>query len=958
MRHVLLFLCVLATMLVSAPTAAQQFQYDNAGRLTAALYKSGASIRYEYDAASNITRVQYISAPAAVPPDGVIDTPVDDVTIDAGQSVNFTGTGSDPDGATPLTFLWDFDGAAPDSNDEDPGDVTFASAGTYTVEFTATDATNLADPSPDTVVVTVNPVPPNGVIDTPTVNVSIETGQSVNFTGTASDQDGATPLTVLWDFGGGASNSTDEDPGNVSFATAGTYTVTFTVTDATGLVDPTPDSVVVTVTNPGGGPGGSTGGGDEGSSGGGSVFLLPLIMLLVLLARYVRSGLLVILFLAGTAQAQTWSTMDSGTEAELTDVWMHSATLAYAVGAGGTALQFDGDIWTAIDVGVTTKLTGVWGTGPNDVWIVGTDGAIHFDGTSWSPVDIDPEAIFLEDVWTAGAGEIVWMVGATGIWMNDGGTWTRRPIQTRFNVYLDPPFTVTSIRGTPDYMIATATGDFPLFVATSSAGAWGVFDWASATLGDQRSAWVEDSSFMVTVGETSQILDGGDPEGRNTADWMNANLGNAYGVWGADRQNFWAVGGNPLSFGYIVSRNVDSNSWEYDLQLQFKRFNSIHGIDENNVFAVGSSGVIYRLFVPEAEPTTANFPFAGTAEGNVNTHTGELYYETVDFSIGDEPLEFRRYYASQLWAQGTVGGSLAQNWTHNYEWRLDTDFEGVSGHVRITDFRGTEFVFDVGATSNTLISPTWANVTLTVDGDTYILANQEDGRMYGLDANGLKWIESRNGVRHTLIYNSGRLRSVINQENQIAFDYTAGGKMLRAYVPEGGEELEVAFTYSGIELTEATATSGFQESYTYDSGALLTSTAVGGATSATWTYDADDRVASTALTGGGTFSYEYAGNNLVVTEPGGSQRTYTHEAAGELVRFVDGEGAITDYGYDSAGRRVSITDPVGRLTEWAFDPVTGMLASVAQPGGFLTTYEYEAGSSELGVAFWNLSCRS
>jgi len=37
-----------------------------------------------------------------------IDTPAGDLTIDVGDSVEFSGTGTDPDGNVPLTFLWDF----------------------------------------------------------------------------------------------------------------------------------------------------------------------------------------------------------------------------------------------------------------------------------------------------------------------------------------------------------------------------------------------------------------------------------------------------------------------------------------------------------------------------------------------------------------------------------------------------------------------------------------------------------------------------------------------------------------------------------------------------------------------------------------------------------------------------------------------------------------------------------
>ena len=184
-------------------------------------------------------------------PNGTIDTPTANVTITAGQSVSFTGTGSDPDNNTPLTFAWDFGGGATNSTVEDPGVVTFATAGTYTVTFTVKDALGLADPTPDTRTITVNPVAgnqaPNGTIDTPTANVTITAGQSVSFTGTGSDPDNNTPLTFAWNFGGGATNSTVEDPGAVTFATAGTYTVTFTVRDALGLADPTPDTRTITV---------------------------------------------------------------------------------------------------------------------------------------------------------------------------------------------------------------------------------------------------------------------------------------------------------------------------------------------------------------------------------------------------------------------------------------------------------------------------------------------------------------------------------------------------------------------------------------------------------------------------------------------------------------------------------------------------------------------------------------
>jgi hypothetical protein len=96
---------------------------------------------------------------------------------------------------------------------------------------------------------------PDGAIDTPVVNQTINEGDSVNFTGTGTDPDNDTPLTYLWNFGAGSgiADSTQEDTGLKQFNNPGTFVVTFTVTDALGLSDPTPDARTITVQSSSGG---------------------------------------------------------------------------------------------------------------------------------------------------------------------------------------------------------------------------------------------------------------------------------------------------------------------------------------------------------------------------------------------------------------------------------------------------------------------------------------------------------------------------------------------------------------------------------------------------------------------------------------------------------------------------------------------------------------------------------
>lgn len=88
-------------------------------------------------------------------PTCVIDAPPRDMTVAAGASVYFAGTGMDPDGHLPLSYAWDFGGAAPVSYAEDPGILTFNRAGSYLISFVAADSTGLSCHEPATRRVTV-----------------------------------------------------------------------------------------------------------------------------------------------------------------------------------------------------------------------------------------------------------------------------------------------------------------------------------------------------------------------------------------------------------------------------------------------------------------------------------------------------------------------------------------------------------------------------------------------------------------------------------------------------------------------------------------------------------------------------------------------------------------------------------------------------------------------------------
>ena len=76
--------------------------------------------------------VQILKASTDTPPKGTITSPASDIVIAPGQSVTFAGTGSASSGSI-TGYSWSFRGATPATSSlQNPGAVTFSTAGTYT----------------------------------------------------------------------------------------------------------------------------------------------------------------------------------------------------------------------------------------------------------------------------------------------------------------------------------------------------------------------------------------------------------------------------------------------------------------------------------------------------------------------------------------------------------------------------------------------------------------------------------------------------------------------------------------------------------------------------------------------------------------------------------------------------------------------------------------------------------
>jgi PKD repeat protein len=139
-----------------------------------------------------------------------------------GTSISFSGTASGGVGA--LIYSWAFGDGGTATGTLTPSH-TYVTDGSYTATLTVTDSHGSSGSA--TTTVTVNNVAPTVSSGGP---YSGTPGNAVSFQGTASVPDPTDTLSYLWDFGDGAT-SNQQSPTH-SYAGAGTYNVSLTVTDS------------------------------------------------------------------------------------------------------------------------------------------------------------------------------------------------------------------------------------------------------------------------------------------------------------------------------------------------------------------------------------------------------------------------------------------------------------------------------------------------------------------------------------------------------------------------------------------------------------------------------------------------------------------------------------------------------------------------------------------------------
>ncbi len=120
----------------------------------------------------------------------------------------------------------------------------------------------------------------------------------------------------------------------------------------------------------------------------------------------------------------TATIIPTGTTAELFDVWSFDANTAYAVGAGGVVLKYNGSNAVVIPNTSTSMLKSVSGCSATEVWAVGSNGtAIKINASSTTVYNVGT-TVALRCVKVFSPNDI-WACGANGVIVRwNGSVWT------------------------------------------------------------------------------------------------------------------------------------------------------------------------------------------------------------------------------------------------------------------------------------------------------------------------------------------------------------------------------------------------------------------------------------------------------------------------------------------------------------------------------------------------------
>ena len=298
-----------------------------------------------------------------------------------------------------------------------------------------------------------------------------------------------------------------------------------------------------------------------------------------------------------------WTAMNSGTTYSLHSIWGSSGSDVYAVGDNGTMIHYDGSTWSPVEIKVEATLYSVWGSSAKDVFAVGDIWCstanntincyvtpLHYNGNTWSymPDLLGTPNSNLKGIWGS-SGSDIFVVGDRGVVSDqgyiihyDGNTWSRMESGAHDNL--------TAVWGSSDSDVF-AVGDKGTILHYDGSS-WSIM--SSGTTNRLNAIWGSSGSDVYAVGGFCTILHYDGNVWSSMSNPFTGSVGWLSAVWGSSAKDVFAVGTynyGPQA-GTILHYNGDKwNTMDID---PVENIFAVWGSSGSDVFAAGKAGLIYH----------------------------------------------------------------------------------------------------------------------------------------------------------------------------------------------------------------------------------------------------------------------------------------------------------------------------------------------------------------------------
>jgi len=268
------------------------------------------------------------------------------------------------------------------------------------------------------------------------------------------------------------------------------------------------------------------------------------------------------------------------TDASLRRVWGSAPDDVWVVGTRGAVLRYDGSVWHALDSNTTEQLNAISGCGVNCAWAVGHNGTVlKWDGAVWSDVSLPEHDEELLGVWVARPNNVY----MSGIKFGSA-------LLAQFNGTDWATATLTQAGSLWDIW---GSGEADVWAVGSGRGAVGfllhyagtAWNYGGYEGGQLRTIWGTAPTDVWAAGYDVPIQHW---DGRGWA-IATAEVYRIFSMWGSGEQDVWAVGFDGAILHY------DGATWTAIESPTIEHLWGIWGTAAEDIWAVGGNGTLLHF---------------------------------------------------------------------------------------------------------------------------------------------------------------------------------------------------------------------------------------------------------------------------------------------------------------------------------------------------------------------------